>query len=58
LSKNLKERHHSEGLGVDGKIILEWMLGKRWKVVNWMHMAEDRDQKRALVNTVINLQVP
>jgi hypothetical protein len=31
--KNLKERDHSEKLGVDGRIILEWILGKycgRW----------------------------
>jgi len=26
--KNLKERDHSERLDVDGKITLEWMLGK------------------------------
>jgi len=27
-SKNLKARVHSEDLGVDGGIILEWILGK------------------------------
>jgi hypothetical protein len=27
--ENLKGRHHSEDLGVDGKIILEWILGKQ-----------------------------
>jgi hypothetical protein len=26
--------------------------------VDWIHLAEDRDQWRALVNTVMNLQVP
>jgi hypothetical protein len=26
--ENLKGRDHSEDLGVDGKIILEWILGK------------------------------
>jgi len=26
--------------------------------VDWMHMAQDRDQWQALVNTVINPQVP
>jgi hypothetical protein len=25
---NLKGRYHSEGIGVDGRIILEWILGK------------------------------
>jgi hypothetical protein len=27
-SENLKERDHSEDLGVDRKILLEWLLGK------------------------------
>jgi len=27
-SENLKKRHHSEDLGVDGRIILERILGK------------------------------
>jgi hypothetical protein len=26
-----------------------------WKGVDWMHLAQDRDQWRALVNTVMNL---
>jgi hypothetical protein len=29
-----------------------------WDGVDWMHMAQDRDQWRALVNTVLNLRVP
>jgi len=29
LLENLKERDHTEDLGVDGKIILEWILGNR-----------------------------
>jgi hypothetical protein len=28
MSENLKVRDHSEDLGVDGRIILEWILGK------------------------------
>jgi hypothetical protein len=50
--------NHSEVLGVDGRIIFEWVLGKiKWKVVNLMHLAEDRYQWRALVNTVTKLRV-
>jgi len=26
--ENLKERDHAEDLGVDGRIILDWILGK------------------------------
>jgi hypothetical protein len=29
-----------------------------WEGVDWIHMAQDTDQWRALVNTVINLGVP
>jgi hypothetical protein len=37
--ENLKGRDHSEDLGIDGKIILEWILGKWGEGVDWMHMA-------------------
>jgi hypothetical protein len=29
-----------------------------WDGMNWINLAEDRDQWRALVNTVMNFQVP
>jgi hypothetical protein len=29
-----------------------------WDGVNWIDMAQDRDQWRALVNTVLSLRVP
>jgi hypothetical protein len=29
-----------------------------WDSMDWIDMAQDRDQWRALVNTVMNLQVP
>jgi hypothetical protein len=28
-----------------------------WKDVDWMHMAQDRDQWQALVNPIMNLQI-
>jgi hypothetical protein len=29
-----------------------------WDGVDWMDMAQDKDQWRALVNTVLNLRIP
>jgi hypothetical protein len=31
-------------LGVDGKTILEWILGKKVEGVGWMHLTRDKDQ--------------
>jgi len=50
--ENLKGRDHFEDLGVNGKILLEWILRS-----DWMHPVQDRDYRRAFVNTVINLRV-
>jgi hypothetical protein len=29
-----------------------------WEGVDWVHLAQDRDHLRAVVNTVMNLRVP
>jgi len=29
-----------------------------WEGVDWMHLAQDRDQWQALVNMIMDLQVP
>jgi hypothetical protein len=29
-----------------------------WEGVDWIHLAQDRGQWRAVVNTVMNLRVP
>jgi hypothetical protein len=50
-------RDQSEDLGVDEKIILEWIFGIRLEGVNLMHLAQEMDQWWTLVNSVTNLRV-
>jgi hypothetical protein len=52
--KRPKGRDHSEDLCIDWKIILKWNL----KEIGWEVVAHNRDQWRALVNTVMNIFVP
>jgi len=51
--------YHLEDPGVDGRIILRWIF-KNWDVggMNWIELAQDRDEWRARVNAVMNLLVP
>jgi hypothetical protein len=35
--------------------MLKWI---RWDGMDWIHLAQDGDQWRALVNTAVNLQIP
>jgi hypothetical protein len=30
----------------------------RWSVMDWIYLAQDRDQWRALLNKAVNIQVP
>jgi hypothetical protein len=32
-----------------------WIM---WGVMDWIHLAQDRDQSKALVNAVMKLRVP
>jgi len=57
--KYLKGRDNLDDLSVDGKIVLELILGEIvWKGVDCIHLAQDMNQWRAPVNTVVNLRVP
>jgi hypothetical protein len=38
--------------------IKEDLRERRWDGMEWIDLAQDRDQWRALVNTVRNLRVP
>jgi len=56
---NLKGRDHLEDPGIDGRIILRWIF-RKWagRAMNCIDLAQDRDRWWALVNLVMNLQVP
>ena len=57
--ENLKERDHLREPGVDGRIILRWTL-RKWDVrgMDGIELTQDRDRRWALVNAVMNIQVP
>jgi hypothetical protein len=57
-SENVKGRDHSEDLGVDGKNIRLDLRGIGWEGVDGMHLAQEREQWRALVDTAMNLRFP
>jgi hypothetical protein len=39
---NLIVRGHFEDLGINGRIILKWVLN-RMRSLGWIHLAQDRD---------------
>jgi hypothetical protein len=56
--ESLKEIHHLEDQGVDGRMGSKWTLGRLvGGGVEWIHLARDRDRWRAVVNAVMNLRV-
>jgi hypothetical protein len=55
--ENLRKGDHFEDIGVNGKIILKWILKKRDGETDWIALAQDRDRRRALLNAVINLLI-
>jgi len=58
-SQYLKGKEHLEDIILDGEDNIRMDLrGIEWEDVDWMHLAEDRDQWRAVVNMVMNLRVP
>ena len=52
----ISEREHMEDLGVDGRIMLKWILKKSAGGMRWIHLAQD-DRWRAFVNVVMNIWI-
>jgi hypothetical protein len=59
LSENSKVRDFLEDVGRRWEDNIRMDLREiGWEGMNWMHLAQDREQWRAVVNTVMNLRVP
>jgi hypothetical protein len=58
LVGNVMERYHLGYLAVDVTIISERILTSKCRNMEWIHLRQDRDRWRALVNTVMNIRVP
>jgi hypothetical protein len=54
LKEGSKERDYSKELGVVGRIILNWILGKLFRVLDCIDLSQDRYWWQALVSTVMN----
>ena len=56
--RNLREGDHLEDPGVDGRIILRWIIQEvGCGGMDCIDLAQDRDRWQALVNAVMNLWV-
>jgi len=55
----VRERGHFEDQGIDGrKLDLQHSIGERGGCIDWIYLAQDRERCWALVNMVVNRQVP
>jgi len=55
---NPSDRNHLEKLGVDGRIILKYIIRKWDGIMDWIASAQVKHRSRAVVNAVTNLQLP
>jgi hypothetical protein len=54
---DLKESDCLGNLAVDGRIKVD-INDIGWDTIDWIYLSQDRDNWRAVVNTVMNLRVP
>ena len=55
---NVRERDHLQDLGVDGNIILKFIVKKRDRGMEWIYLAQYRGRWWVLVSAAKNLRVP
>jgi len=53
--ENLREIDNLEDPGIDGRIMLRWILRKWDGSMDWIDLAQDRDRWQTLVNMIMNL---
>jgi len=54
--ESLKRRDHCEVLNVNGSMILDWIFKEvRWELMDWIHLAWNRNQWWAHVNIIVYL---
>ena len=57
--KTLQVREKLEDLVVDGRTILRYIFNEAgWEYVGWIHVTQDKDTWRSVVNTVMSARVP
>jgi hypothetical protein len=56
--ENPEGKIHWEVQDVGGWITLKWILETVWGGMDWTDLAQDRNQWRVLLNTVMKLRLP
>jgi hypothetical protein len=56
--KSIKKIGNWDNIDVYGRIIIKWISEKYGKDMEWIHLAQDREQRRAHVNTGMDLRIP
>ena len=54
---DVRERDHLEDSGVDGTIILKWIIKGGVGSMDWIDLAQIKSIWRAVVNAVMNLRI-